>query len=315
MHEGGHAHAHHHHHVEPASSRGDPARKALARTLILNAAFLVLEAGVGTWTGSLALLSDAAHMVSDVAALGLALWAAHLVLRPPTPGRTFGLLRAEVLGAFVNAVGLIVISFFIFKEALQRLMEGAPYVDPWPVMAIGAVGIAINLGSAWFLYAAKDETLNVRAALVHMLADAASSFGAFLAGLFTLLFHWTAADAVMGLIIGTLVLWATWGTLRHSTAVLLEFAPPGLGQDVVYHALKDLSGIADVHDLHVWTLGSGQATVTAHLVPQQDAVPAELLLRAEEVLAAKFGVRHTTLQIDPADTACSQARCTMLAEV
>jgi cobalt-zinc-cadmium efflux system protein len=310
---GGHGHGAHTHVPSGIGSRGEAARRALWRALVLNAAFLALEASVGWATGSLALLSDAAHMVSDVAAITLALWAAHMVLRPPTPKRTFGLLRAEVLGAFINAVGLIVVSFFIFKEAIERLLAGAPRIDPLPVIGVATIGIAINLGSAWFLYKSDDNSLNVRGALLHMLADAASSVGALLAGLCTLLAGWTAADAIMGLVIGTLVLWATWGTLRHSTAVLLDFAPPGLGQDVVYQALKNVAGIVDVHELHIWTLGSGHATVTAHLVIENGAEAGDLLQRAETALL-EYGIRHTTLQIDAAGSPCSQLHCPVLVE-
>jgi cobalt-zinc-cadmium efflux system protein len=312
---GAHHHHHGHHHHHHGRSRSEAARRALLGTLILNVAFLLLEATTGLITGSLALLSDAAHMVSDVAAIGLALWAAHLVLRPPTPGRTFGLLRAEVLGAFINAVALVVISVFLFKESIARLVSGAPHIDPYPVLSVAAIGLVINLGSAWFLHRSDDSSLNVRGALLHMLADAVSSLGAMISALLTMYFGWTAADAVMGIVIGALVLWSTWGVLRHSTAVLLDFAPPGLGQDVVIHALKGVGGIADVHELHVWTLGSGEPTVTAHLVLEKGAEPAELLVRAECALKEQLGIRHTTLQIDPQGSACAQINCPVLAEV
>ena len=153
-------HAHGHSHPDPGSA----SRRALLGSLILNGAFLFLEAGVGWWTGSLALLSDAAHMVSDVAALALALWVAHLARRPATPRATYGLARAEVLGAFVNAVALVVACVFIFKEAIERLYAGPPAIPGLPILVIGVAGLAINLGSAWFLWRAGSGNLNVRAA-------------------------------------------------------------------------------------------------------------------------------------------------------
>lgn len=309
-----HDHDHGHEHPHAPRPRGESSRRALLAALILNGAFLVIEAGVGFWTGSLVLLSDAAHMVSDVAALILALVAAYLVLRPPTPKRTFGLLRAEVLGAFVNAVILVVACVGIFKEATERLLGGPPPVPGLPVILVAAAGLAINLGSAWFLWRSASNDMNVRGALVHMLADALGSLGALVAGVAMTFFGWTAADAVVSLLIGAMVLWGAWGILRDSTRVLLDFAPPGLGQDVLLRALERVEGIASVHDVHVWSLGGGQTTVTAHIVACEGATPYDVLRRAEEVLRAELNVSHSTLQIDPATGACAQVECTMLRE-
>jgi cobalt-zinc-cadmium efflux system protein len=298
-----HGHAHHH----------SGSRRALTAALILNGGFLVVEAIAGFWTGSLALLSDAAHMVSDVAALALALVTAHLVLRPATSGRTFGLLRAEILGAFVNAVALFVACIFIFKEAIARLLVGPPPLPGLPMLVVATIGLAINLGSALYLWRSGSSDLNVRGALVHMMADALGSVGAMIAAFLTLVFDLYSADAVVSMLVGVLVLYSGWGIFRDSSRVLLEFAPSGLEQDVVAAKLAAIDGVAGVHELHVWSLGSGQAAVTAHLVPAASAAPYEVLKRAEHVLHDDLGIQHTTLQVDPNDQGpCSQEVCPIL---
>jgi cobalt-zinc-cadmium efflux system protein len=303
----------HHHHPAP----GNGADRALLVSLILNGSFLIVEVGVGFWTGSLALLSDAAHMVSDVAALGLALVAGRLAMRPASAAGTFGLKRAEVLGAFVNAVTLVVACLFIFNEAIERLTLGSPAVPGLPMLLVAGFGLAINLGSAWFLHrSGAKSNLNVRAALVHMLADALGSVGALVAALLILFLGWNAADAIASFVIGILVLWGAWGLLRDSARVLLEFAPPGLGQDVVERALLEIEDVAEIHELHVWMLGGSEALVTAHIVPRPNAKPFILLEEAERVLHDRFGIHHTTLQIERADgPPCRQQNCPVLPEV
>ena len=312
-----HAHGHHHNHAHGAGSghKGRVVRRALLGSLLFNGGFLIIEAVAGFWTGSLALLSDAAHMVSDVAALAVALWVSHLATRPATPKQTFGLLRAEVLGAFVNAATLLVACVFIFKAAVERLMSGPPHVAGWPVLIVAVTGLAINLISAWMLWRSDSTNINVRGALAHMLADALGSVGAMLAALLTLFAGWMAADAVIGAVIGMMVLWGTWGILRDSTRVLLEFAPSGLDQGTVSEALSQIDGVAGVHELHVWTLGSGQACATAHLVLESEGNQSQVLKRAEKVLHADLGIPHTTLQVDPAtEYECTQKECPLLAE-
>lgn len=295
----------HHHHVSGT-------RSALWFALILNGLFLVVEAGVGFWTGSLALLGDATHMVSDVAALSLAVAASHLSTRPATRHGTFGLLRAEILGAFLNAVALVVACVFIFKEAFERLTAGPPEVAGLPMLVVAVIGLAINLGSAYRLMRAdSSHDMNVRGALLHMLVDALGSFGALVAGLLTMFLHWKAADAIASVVIGILVLGSGWTLLRDSTRVLLEFAPLGLEQDVVQAKLATVDGVSAIHDLHIWSLGSGFPVVTAHVVPAAGSAPAEVLRRAETVLKDELGIAHTTIQIDSAEEACRQTECTM----
>ena len=309
---GGHG-GHHHGHSHGHRGGGDPSatRRALAWSLGLNGSFLVVEVVIGLATGSLALLSDAAHMLSDVAALALALGAAHLATRAATPERTWGFLRAETLGAFVNGIALVVACGFIFWEAIERLIEGAPHVAAGPVLVAGVIGLGINLGSAWWLWRADQNNLNVRGALIHMLADALGSAGAIGSALF-LMAGVRAADPILSLLIGGLVLWSTWGLLRDSGRVLLQFAPAGLRADDVGAALMEVDGMSSVHDVHLWTLDGQRAILSAHLVGSRGEHPGPLRQRASALLLERFGIDHTTLQVE-VDDPCAAHDCPLLA--
>ena len=321
-HSHGHTHGHSHGHLgeerAPAGGghdhdHGARSRRALLLSLWLNGAFLLIEGSVGWWTGSLALLSDAAHMVADVSALMLAYAVSLLATRPATGTRTFGLARAESLGAFVNGAALLVICGVIFTEATSRLVEGPPPVPGWPVLWVGLTGLLINLGSAWFLWRSASEDLNVRGALLHMLADALGSAGAMLAAGLTLGFGWYAADSVVSIFVGCLVLWGAIHVVRASTRVLLDFAPTGLDADHLAEHLCALEGVQAIHDLHVWGQGRNRSTVTAHVTPAAGADPFEVLRACEAVLSHDFGVCHSTLQIDSPGADCAQLVCPLAA--
>lgn len=293
-HSHGHAHGHHGH------DHGQASRSALRGALILNGLFLLVEAGVGWWSGSLALLSDAAHMVGDVGGLLLALVAATLAATPETARRTFGLVRAEILGAFVNGLSLVGACALIFHEAYERLSAGPPPVPGQPVLVVGVVGLCINLGSAYVLWrSSREGDLNVRGALVHMLADALGSLGAIVAAVLMLTWNVAAADAVVSVVIGLLVLYSSWGLLRESTLILLQFAPPGFDRDALSPRLSAIPGVAAVHAVRAWSLGSGHIVVTAHLTIHPDAVHAKVLCAAEALLRGELGAAYTTIQLDP----------------
>jgi len=269
--------------------------------LILNGIFLVVELIVGLITGSLALLSDAAHMVSDVAALALALGAAHLSLRAADAIRTYGWRRAETLGAFVNGIALVLACGIILKESVERLIGESPDVAALPVLIAGAIGLAINLGSAYFLARSDTDNLNVRGALLHMLADALGSVGAMLAAV-GLHYGYPVADPLVGLLIGLMVLWGSVGLLRQAGGVLLQFTPDGLDVAEVERELCRLPGVGAVHDLHLWSLDGQQNILTAHLVleePDQD--PYEVQAAAHDLLLRRYGVDHCTVQIEWGD--------------
>ena len=295
-------HDHHHDH-----DHGHGVRTALTWTLVLNVAFLVVEAAVGWWTGSLALLADAAHMVGDVGAIGLAVGMSQLARRPATPDRSYGFARAEVIGAFVNGLSLLVAVVLITRSAIMRLVGDLPHVDAAPVMLIGVLGLAVNLGSAFALSRAGSANLNVRGALLHMLADALGSVGAIIAA-FLLARGVMAADSVVSLVIAALVLFGAVSLLRDATRILLQFGPPGVAADTVRQALLAIDGIVDVHDLHIWTTDGSRAVLTAHLVTADDADPDALRREAEHLLGERFDILHTTLQSER-QASCDRPGC------
>lgn len=311
-HDLGHSHSHGHGHGHSHGRAGDAggaSRRALTIALVLNGIFLVVELGLGLYTGSLALLSDAAHMVGDVGALLLALGVSQLAARAASPGRSYGWLRAETLGAFTNGLALIVACAFIVGEALERLVEGSPPISAWPVFVAGLVGLVINVGSAVALMRADRGNLNIRGALMHMVSDALGSVGAMLSAVF-LWYGVSAADPVVSLVIAALVLYGAVGLLRDAARVLLQFAPPGVSEETVRAALLQTEGMADVHDLHVWTLDGQTAVLSAHLVASPGVSARALRERAERVLTERFRIAHTTLQVEGAGE-CEAPNCAL----
>lgn len=284
-------------------------RRALALSLGLNAAFLLIEAGVGFSTGSLALLSDAAHMLSDVGALVLALGATWLAARPADRALTFGFRRAEVMGGFINGIALLGACAGIAWEAVGRL-HAPPQVPGLPVLIVGFGGLLINLGSAWVLARADRGDLNIRGALIHMLADALGSVGAMIAAVL-MMAGYPAADAIVSLLIAGLVLWGTWGLLRDSSRVLLQFPPAGFDVGAMCVALAGIQGVESVHDAHVWTLDGRSAIVSAHVVARPGADLETVRACAVAWLEEHFSVRHATLQVEGAQAPpCHVADCT-----
>ncbi|MFP5320081.1 MAG: cation diffusion facilitator family transporter [Acidimicrobiia bacterium] len=275
-------------------------RRALVVALGANAAFLVVQVVGGLAFSSLALLADAAHMVTDVAALGIALLAQQLLTRPATARHSYGLQRAEVLGAQVNGLILLVASAWIFWEAAQRVGD-PPEVVGGGVVAVGLAGLAVNLGSLWFLVRSQGHSLNMRGAAAHMAADAAGSAGAVVAGLAVLLADAAWADPAMSFLIGGLVLWSAWTLLRDATNVLLEGTPRGTDPRLVEAALAGEDGVAGVHHLHVWTLASEVPSLSAHVVLTGTPDLHEAQGRADRLkamLEQRFGIAHATLELE-----------------
>ena len=281
--------------------------RALLWALLLNGAFLIVEAIAGFITGSLALLADVAHMATDVAALALAYGATRLARRAPTATRSFGLVRAEVLGAFVNGLVLLLICGLVVKEAVARLLAGseAQEISGWPVLVVGAIGLAINLGSAWYLARGDRDNLNVRGALMHMLADALGSAGAMVAAVFMLL-GFPHADAIVSMLIGGLVLWGAWGLVRDASRVLLQFAPRRVDCGAARDAIMAMSAVREVHELHVWSLDHSATVASVHIVAEPGTSPAKLREEVELLLRERFAIHHTTIQQEsPAEPPCS----------
>jgi cobalt-zinc-cadmium efflux system protein len=274
-------------------------RRALAAALVLVTAFLGVEAAAGFLADSLALLADAAHMLSDSGSLGLALFAVWIAERPATPERSFGFRRVEILAALANGVALVAVAIWIFIEAGRRLMDPAEPLGGW-MLGVGVAGLAVNLAAAAILARRASDSLNVRAALRHVLADLAGSLGVIGAAAAILVTGWLYADPVVSVLIGVLVLASSWTILRESVGILLEATPRGLDAEEVGRTMAELPGVREVHDLHIWTITSGFPALSAHVLVDAGADCHGLRLQLERRLRERFGLDHTTLQVDHA---------------
>ncbi len=291
-------HRHQHEHVGHTHGRATRSRRRLLIVLLLTAAYALAEAVGGWWTGSLALLADAGHMLTDVAALALALMAVWFGARPATPHKTFGYYRLEILAAFINGVALVVVSLFIFYEAYER-WSAPPKIEQGGVMVAVAVGgLLVNLVCAWLLHGDHEEDLNVRGAWLHVLGDALGSVGAIVAGALIVLYGWYAADPLFSALIAVLIIWSSWKLIREATNVLLEGTPAHINLAAVEDAILATDGVEDVHDLHVWTITSGREALSAHVIHAHAVSQPELLKELRSKLHDKFGVDHLTIQME-----------------
>jgi cobalt-zinc-cadmium efflux system protein len=237
-------------------------------------------------------------MFSDVAALGLSLFAVWIAERPPTPRRTYGYYRAEILAALANGATLIAVSLFVFAEAYHRLWQ-PPDVQGPAMLAVAVGGLAVNLTGLWLLHGGRGESLNVHGAWLHVLTDALGSVGAVAAAALIWAFGWAWADPVASVLIGLLVIYSSWRLLAESAAVLMESAPKGIDVDEVHRAMKGVPGVLAVHDLHVWTITSGLDCLSAHVVAADPHAHAALLKSIRDTLHERFGLDHLTIQIEP----------------
>ena len=260
---------------------------------------MVAEVVGGLLTGSLALLADAGHMLSDSMSLGVALLAGWLAQRPPTATRTFGLQRAEILAALFNGVTLVAISIWIFVEAGRRFGDPPDVEGGW-LLVVAGLGLAVNVAAAFILSRGSRDNLNVSAALRHVFADLLGSVGVIASATVILLTGWDLVDPLISVFIGLLVLGSSWAILRDTVRVLLEATPKGVDADAVGRAMVDVDGVREVHDLHVWTVTSGFPALAAHvLVGTEDDCHARR--RAlEAMLHQRFGIDHITLQVEHA---------------
>jgi len=295
-------HDHDHHHELRAFSL-----RRLWWALIINAVFLVVEVIGGILTHSLALLADGGHMFTDVGALALAIAMAHLARRPATSERTFGLLRAEVLGAFINGATLVLIVGMVFWEAFRRF--GQPQViEGTLMMGIALLGFAANLGSSMILARDRHKNINVQGAFFHMVADTLGSVGVIVAGAVIWTTEWYPIDLIASIGIGVLILWSSWGFLKRTMNILLEATPEDISYEEVKGALESLEHIDRVHDLHIWTITSGMPVMSAHIALASCCKEtnhwSNCLSQAQNMLKERFGITHTTLQIEPPDDTC-----------
>jgi len=284
-----------HVHSTAAANRG-----RLLAVFGLTLAIFAVEAIGGYAANSLALLADAGHMLTDVAGIGLALLAIWIGSRPPDHERSFGYQRLEILAAVVNALLLFGVGAFILVEAIRRLAS-PPEVESGLMIAVALVGLAGNGVSLWLLRDAQSESLNVRGAYLEVLSDFAGAGAVIVAGLVIAATGVTTADAIASILIGLLIFPRTWRLLRDAVDVLLEATPKGLDMALVRSHILEAPGVIECHDLHVWTITSGMNVVSAHVIVDPEARPAEVLDHLCECLAGFFDIEHSTFQIETAD--------------
>lgn len=299
MHEHEHSeHRHDHRHTHGTGRN----RRRLMMVLVLTFTYMLAEAAGGYFTNSLALLSDAGHMLTDVASLILAMLALWFAARPITPKKTYGYYRLEILAALANGVALVVISLLIFYEALQRI-EQPEAVAGFEVMLIATGGLAINGISAWLLHSASEENLNMRGAFLHVISDALGSVGAIAAGLLVWWKGWALADPLISIAMCVLIVYSSWQLIRESVNILLEGTPSHINIRAVIECLHAVEGVMDVHDLHVWTISSGKEALSAHVTIQPGASHRLVLYALQNRLLSEFNIGHLTIQIESPDEA------------
>ncbi|HKH41865.1 MAG TPA: cation diffusion facilitator family transporter [Solirubrobacterales bacterium] len=271
--------------------------RRLAGAFALIVAFMLAEIVAGILASSLALLSDAGHMLTDAVAIGLALAALRLAQRPPAGSFTYGLRRAEILSAQVNGITLLLLGALIIFEGIRRLID-PPEVEGAVVVVVAVIGIGVNLMAARMLAGAQRRSLNIEGAFLHVVTDLFAFIATAIAGVLILIWGFERADGIASLLIAALMLWAAYGLLRESGRVFMEAAPPGLDPQAIGGALVNEAGVVQVHDLHVWEVTTGMPAISAHMIVRADADCHEARWRAARLLAERFGVEHSTLQVE-----------------
>jgi cobalt-zinc-cadmium efflux system protein len=302
-HHNGHDHFHHH-----TSAKSTVLKWSLAATTL----FVVVQVVGGITAGSLALLSDAGHNLTDALALALAMFGVYLQSKPADESRTYGYHRGGVLAAFVNALSLVVLSLYLFYEAYHRLLN-PQHVQETTMIAVAGLGIVLNVGILLGLRR-HEEDLNIRAASIHMLGDALGSVAIIIGAIVIRYTGWLAIDPVLSILIGGLIIWTAVDVIRESLNVLLEGLPRGLKLQNVVAAMREIPGVLDVHDLHIWTLGSSVHALSCHALIE-DVPPSEserILTAINCMLGDRFHIHHTTVQFEHTRCAVSEAGCSMI---
>lgn len=272
-------------------------RRALYTALALTSSFMLLEVIGGLWTGSLALLADAAHMLTDAGGLVLALVAIRFAQRPRTPKNTFGYVRMEVLSALINAVVLLLLTVYIFYEAYQRFLH-PPQVLGGPMLAVAVAGLIVNLISMKLLSSGSSESLNVKGAYFEVLGDMLGSLGVIVAAIIVMTTGWKLADPLIGAGIGLLILPRTWVLLKQAVHILMEGTPPEIDLTLLEAKLIEIPGVVAVRDLHVWRITSGADAMSGHLVVRDMRTARATLKAARASMKANFGLSYVTIQIE-----------------
>ena len=290
----------HPHPPRPGHAARIAANRRLAAVLALTVVYMGVEVAGGLLSNSLALLADSGHMLTDAMALGLALLGSWFASRPPDPGRTYGYQRAEILAALVNGIALVVICGFIFWESFERLRR-PPEVSTGMMAAVAAGGLVVNVIGAAILRDAARTGLNPRAAFLHVVGDLLGSIGTLAAAGALALFGWTWADPVASLFIALIIVFGSIRLVLDSLNVLMEGAPTHVDTEQVRRCLCEVEGVGSVHDLHVWSLGGGVPILSAHLVVDHTVPASRVLKAATGILSDRFGIEHSTLQVEPPD--------------
>ena len=278
--------------------RGQNVHSSLKAALFITSAFLVAEFLGAIYTNSLALLADAGHMLTDVAALSLSLFAVRFASRRATPRKTYGFYRVEILAALLNGVFLVLVALYIFYEAYHRVLNPPAVKANW-MLVVAIVGLLANMTSAYILFGKHHESLNVRGAFFHVLSDAVGSVGAILASIAILVSGYQIADSSISVLVAVLILWSSWILIRDAVDILLEGTPSHINIVSLREHLGCAAGVESVHDLHVWTLTSGVLAMSCHVVAQDDGLSrTELLTRVNGIARQRFHIDHTTIQIE-----------------
>lgn len=286
-----------HSHGGSAGTAAGRHKSRLAMAFGLTFSFMLAEVIGGLWTGSLALLADAAHMLTDAGGLALALVAIRFAEKPATPQRTYGYVRMEILSALANAVVLLLLTLYILYEAYQRFLNPPPILGG-PMLAVAVVGLIVNLISMKLLAGGSSESLNVKGAYFEVLSDMLGSLGVIIAAVIVMATGWRLADPIVGAGIGLFIVPRTWILLKQAVHILMEGTPPEVDIALLEKSLLALPGVTAVHDLHVWTLTSGLDAMSAHIVVADMAQGRETLIAANRLLADEFGLKHSTIQIE-----------------
>ncbi|MDT9023400.1 cation diffusion facilitator family transporter [Rossellomorea yichunensis] len=272
-------------------------KKALLISFLFIFTFMIVEVIGGIVTNSLALLSDAGHMLSDAAALGLSLAAFYIGEKASDKGKTYGYKRFEILAAFINGITLLLVSLYIFWEAYHRFID-TPVVSPG-MMVIAIIGLIVNIIVAWILMRGDTEhNLNVRSAFLHVLGDMLGSVGAIAAGLLIYFFNWNLADPIASVMVAILIVISGWRVTKDSIHILMEGTPKGIDMEDVKNSLAAAPGVIEVHDLHVWCITSGFTALSCHVVVGNEVNRDTILLRLSAYLEEEFGIHHSTIQVE-----------------
>ena len=277
-------------------------RKYLWWAFWINFVFLIVEVIGGFYTGSLALLSDAGHMLTDVGALGLAIIVSRLADLPPDERRTYGYLKTEILGAFINGATLVAICGFILWEAFQRIQHPQPILAI-PMLIVATLGLLANLISAQILRRNKSNDINLKAAYLHLIFDALGSVGAIMSGLLIWLWGVYWIDTIASLLIVILILAGTWKMILNSVKMLIDSVPEGMNYGQIRRSILNLNHVIDVHDLHIWSIGQNNPALSAHIILTNDCTEKQhwdqCLKQVQDMLAQSFNIKHTTIQVEP----------------